>query len=252
MSYRGHYAPIQNQYVSTLFSKEKGQRRGGKIVTQSHIRNQQQSRWQRRKGIVIMLPHRGSHLILLPPCGVSSIIAPSFLTETLCFREARPLVRAPFLVITEPDFVKSYLYCFKLLSFQISGSRPQKSGPSFGCLPLKHSNQEAGNLKKQLMKRKMVQTPFPSTSGSARVWPPPGAGKPRDAWAQEADSWWITFSWTLGATWPERWGQGRVTDVAAGWVLGMVTAPEDPTPPQSHSMPHKSVGSWRAGPMLPK
>ena len=82
------------------------------------------------------------------------------------------------------------------------------------------------------------------------VWPPPGAGKPRDAWAQEADSWWITFSWTLGATWPEHCGQGRVTVVAAGWVLGlvrMVTAPEDPTPPQSHSMPHKTVGSQRLG-----
>lgn len=147
----------------------KGSKRRGKIVTQSHIRNQQQSTWWRRKGIVIMLRHRGSHLILLPPCGVSSIIAPSFLTETLRFREARPLVRAPFLVITEPYFIESYLYCSKLLSFQISGSRPQKSGPSLGCLPLKHSNQDACNLKKQLMKRKMVQTPFPSTSGSARV-----------------------------------------------------------------------------------
>lgn len=38
-----------------------------------------------------------------------------------------------------------------------------------------------------------------------------------------------------------------MTDVAAGWVLGMVTAPEDPTRPQSHSMPHKAVGSSRAG-----
>ena len=34
--------------------------------------------------------------------------------------------------------------------------------------------------------------------------------------------------------------QADVTDVAAGWVLGMATAPEDPTPPQSHSMPQGS------------
>lgn len=57
------------------------------------------------------------------------------------------MVRAPFLVITEPDFIESCLYCFKLLSFQISGSRPQNSGPSLGCLPLKNSNQDACNLK---------------------------------------------------------------------------------------------------------
>ena len=108
-----------------------------------------------------MLCHQGSHLILLPPCGVSSFIAPSFQTETLHFREARPLVRALFLVTTEPDFIESCFYCFKLLSFQISGTRPQKSGPSLCRLSLKNSNQDACNLKKQLTKRKMVRSPFP-------------------------------------------------------------------------------------------
>lgn len=190
-----------------------------------------------------MLSHRGSHLILLPPRGGQFYYCPSFLTETLCFRRLAQW--------SGPRFgnyrTRFYQVLFILLQaallpdFWVQTSELQ--GPSLGCLPLKNSNQDACNLKNNWW-RKDGSNPV-----SQHFWLNPCV---TTAWATKSPGTREHRKQTLDESpFPGLLGQPGLSvgvragwPVAAGWVLGMVTAAGAPPNPLHTSQGSRQLKGW--------
>lgn len=108
MSYRGALRTHSEPVCFNSSAKRRVKERG-KIVTQSHIRNQQQSGWRRKKGDCYnVTPSRISSDPPPTPGEVSSITAPVFWQRHYVSGRLAQW-SGPFLLITEPDLSSLFI-----------------------------------------------------------------------------------------------------------------------------------------------